>query len=89
MTPETNSVRVVNRSKTVPKGYSNTVKIERQHGTNMIVITGNVPIGSAGKKVWVTVSNPTTYALDVFKKSLAEKGIQFVPTSKLVRGKTP
>lgn len=50
LTPETAIVEVVNRSKTVPKGSKNTLKIERQHGTNKIVITGNVPIGSAGKK---------------------------------------
>ena len=88
LTPETAVVQVVNRSKTVPKGSKNTVKIERQHGTNKIVITGNVPIGSAGKKEWITVSNPTAYALDVFKKSLMAKGITFVPSSKTVRGKT-
>ncbi|WP_318614429.1 D-alanyl-D-alanine carboxypeptidase/D-alanyl-D-alanine-endopeptidase [Sporosarcina sp. YIM B06819] len=89
LTPETAVVQVVNRSKTVPKGSKNTLKIERQHGTNKIVITGNIPIGSAGKKQWITVSNPTAYALDIFKKSLAAKGITFVPSSKTVRGKTP
>lgn len=88
LTPETAVVQVINRSKTVPKGSKNTLKIGRQYGTNKIVITGNVPIGSAGKKEWVTVSNPTAYALDVFKKSLAAKGITFVPSSKTVRGKT-
>ena len=89
LTPATAVVQVVNRSKTVPKGYKNTVKIERQYRTNKIVITGNMPIGSAGKREWVTVSNPTAYALDVFKKSLAVKGITFIPSSKTIRGKTP
>ncbi len=89
LTPETTVVRIANRSKTVSKGSKNTLKIERQYGTNTIVITGNVPIASAGKKEWITVSNPTVYALDVFKKSLASKGIEFVPSSKVVRGKAP
>jgi len=89
LTPATNIVRIVNKSKTVPKGYRNTLKIEREYGTNKILITGNVPIASSGKKEWITVSNPTAYALDVFKKSLAEKGITFVSTSKVLRGKTP
>lgn len=89
ITPATNIVRIVNRSKTVPKGYSNTLKIQRQNGTNHIIITGNAPIGSAGAKEWISVSNPTAYALDVFKKSLASKGIRFVSTSKVLRGKTP
>lgn len=89
LTPATAVVQVVNRAKTVPKGYKNTVKIERQYKTNKIVITGNMPIGSTGKREWVTVSNPTAYALDVFKKSLAVKGITFIPSSKTIRGKTP
>ncbi|WP_203248819.1 D-alanyl-D-alanine carboxypeptidase/D-alanyl-D-alanine endopeptidase [Sporosarcina beigongshangi] len=89
LTPATAVVQVINRAKTVPKGYKNTVKIERQYKTNKIVITGNVPIGSTGKKEWVTVSNPTAFALDVFKKSLTAKGITFASSSKTVRGRTP
>jgi len=89
VTPATNVVRVINQSKTVPKGYKNTLKIKRQYGTNKIYITGNAPIGSSGVKEWIAVSNPTAYALDIFKKSLASKGITFVPTSKVVPGKTP
>lgn len=89
LTPATSIVRVINQSKTVPKGYKNTLKIERQLGTNKILITGNAPIGSYGSKEWIAVSNPTAYALDIFKKSLASKGIKFVSTSKVLRGKTP
>ena len=88
LTPQTDVVRVVNRSKSVPKGIKNTLKIERQYGTNNIVITGNVPIGSAGRKEWITVSNPTAYALDIFKRSLLAKGITFVHPTKVLRGKT-
>lgn len=89
LTPATNIVRVINKSKTVPKGYKNTLKIEREYGTNKIMITGNAPLATAGKKEWIAVSNPTAYALDVFKKSLASKGITFSSTSKVLRGKVP
>lgn len=89
LTPATGAVQISNRSRTVSKGNKNTLKITRQYGTNTILITGNSPIGTSGKKEWITVSDPTNYALDVFKKSLAEKGIQFVSSSKVVRGKTP
>ncbi|WP_252503140.1 D-alanyl-D-alanine carboxypeptidase/D-alanyl-D-alanine-endopeptidase [Sporosarcina sp. Marseille-Q4943] len=88
MTPDTGIVTIVNKSKTVPKGYKNTLSIKRQHGTNNIVITGNAPLGSGGKKEWVTVSNPTAYTLDVFKKSLSEKGITFTKPSKVTRRET-
>ena len=89
LTPETSVVQVVNSSKTVPKGYKNTLKITRELGTNKIIITGNSPIGTSGKKEWISVSNPTAYTLDVFKKSLTAKGITFSKSSKVVRGKTP
>lgn len=89
MTPDTGIITIVNKSNTVPKGYKNTLSIKRQPGTNTIVITGNAPLGSAGKKEWVTVSNPTAYALDVFKNSLAAKGIKFNKSSKVTRRETP
>ena len=89
LTPPTGVLRIVNQSKTVPKGYANTLRIKREYGTNKVYITGNVPVGSAGKKEWIAVSNPTAYALDVFKRSLSSKGITFVPSSKVVSGKTP
>lgn len=89
LTPVTSVLQVVNNSKTVPKGSKNTLKITRQVGTNKVIISGNSPIGNAGVKEWISVTNPTTYALDVFKKSLAEKGITFLASSKMVQGKTP
>lgn len=89
MTPDTGIITIVNKSKTVPKGYKNTLTIKRQYGTNTIVISGNAPLGSSGKKEWVTVSNPTAYTLDVFKKSLASKGIKFDKTSNVTRRQAP
>ncbi|TQR20419.1 D-alanyl-D-alanine carboxypeptidase/D-alanyl-D-alanine-endopeptidase [Psychrobacillus vulpis] len=89
LTPATNVLQVVNQSKTVPKGNKNTLKITRQVGTNKVIITGNSPIGTSGKKEWISVTDPTLYALDVFKKSLGEKGITFSTYSKFIQGKTP
>ncbi|SES00960.1 D-alanyl-D-alanine carboxypeptidase/D-alanyl-D-alanine-endopeptidase [Psychrobacillus sp. OK032] len=89
LTPVTSVLQVVNNSKTVPKGNKNTLKITRQVGTNKVIISGNAPIGTSGKKEWISVTNPTLYVLDVFKKSLAAKGITFEASSKTVQGKTP
>lgn len=89
MTPVTSVLKIVNNSKTVPKGSKNTLKITRQVGTNKVIITGNSPIGTFGIKEWISVTNPTIYTLDIFKKSLAEKGITFAASSKVVEGKTP
>lgn len=89
LTPATDVVRVINRSKTVAKGNRNTLRITRQYRTNNIVITGNAPIGSGGKREFIAVSNPTSYALDVFKKSLTAQGIKLGPSSKVAYKATP
>ncbi|WP_298466875.1 D-alanyl-D-alanine carboxypeptidase/D-alanyl-D-alanine-endopeptidase [uncultured Psychrobacillus sp.] len=89
LSPNTNVLKVVNKSKTVPKGSKNTLKITREVGTNKVIITGNSPIGTSGSKEWIAVTDPTMYALDIFKRSLAEKGITLGKSSKLVKGKTP
>ena len=89
LTPATGVFQIINKSRTVPRGSTNTLKIKRQYGTKKVYISGNVPLGSAGKKEWIAVSNPTAYALDVFKRSLASKGIKFVSSSKVVSGTTP
>ncbi|TQR14228.1 D-alanyl-D-alanine carboxypeptidase/D-alanyl-D-alanine endopeptidase [Psychrobacillus soli] len=89
LTPVTSVLQVVNNSKTVPKGNKNTLKITRQVGTNKVIISGNAPIGTSGTKEWISVTNPTLYVLDIFKKSLTAKGITFAGSSKTVQGKTP
>lgn len=89
LTPATGVLQVVNNSKTVPKGYKNTLKVTRKVGTNKVIITGNSPLGTSGIKEWISVTDPTAYSLDVFKKSLAEKGITFTAASKVVQGKVP
>ncbi|TWT16029.1 D-alanyl-D-alanine carboxypeptidase/D-alanyl-D-alanine-endopeptidase [Planomicrobium sp. CPCC 101079] len=82
-------MEVDNRAVTVPKNESNTLLIERETGTNKIIITGNVPLGSAGAKEWISVPDPTAYALFNFQLALAERGIAFSETSKILAGKVP
>ncbi|ARJ38663.1 D-alanyl-D-alanine carboxypeptidase/D-alanyl-D-alanine-endopeptidase [Sporosarcina sp. P21c] len=89
LTPHTDIVKVVNRTRTVPKNQRNTVTMKRQQGTNTIIVSGNVPLNSNGKRQWVTVSNPTAYTADVFKRALAKEGIKLQPTARVTRGKTP
>lgn len=89
LTPHTDIVKVVNRTRTVPKNQRNTVTMSRQQGTNTIIVSGNVPLNSNGKRQWVTVSNPTAYTADVFKRALAKEGIKLQPTARVTRGKTP
>ncbi|WP_153731574.1 D-alanyl-D-alanine carboxypeptidase/D-alanyl-D-alanine endopeptidase [Sporosarcina obsidiansis] len=89
LTPHTNIVKVVNRTRTVPKGKPNTVSMTRQYGTNTIVVSGNVPVNSNGKRQWVTVSNPSAYTADVFMRALTKQGISLSKSAKVTRAKTP
>ncbi|MEU7002023.1 D-alanyl-D-alanine carboxypeptidase/D-alanyl-D-alanine-endopeptidase [Nonomuraea sp. NPDC046570] len=75
-TPETDYLKIVNRATT---GTSTDVLIERQHGTNTVVITGTV---SDTYDEWVTVDDPTRYAASLFRKALAKHGVRVLgPTT--------
>ncbi|SEM12482.1 D-alanyl-D-alanine carboxypeptidase / D-alanyl-D-alanine-endopeptidase (penicillin-binding protein 4) [Mesobacillus persicus] len=89
ITPSTDYVQVLNKMKTVGKDGVKKISIEREHGTNQIVVKGTIPLTSKRSKSWVAVWEPTEYALDVFKRTLVENGIKFSRTSKVKTGKTP
>lgn len=74
LTPKTGHVQIINKTKSVAKGSRNTVRIVRKYGTNTIVVSGNLPIGSS-KKEYIAIQNPVRYTLDVMKLALASQGI--------------
>lgn len=87
--PSTNTVHIVNKATTVAGGESRSISVEREHGTNQIVIEGEMPLDGNMLRSWVSVWEPTLYAADVFKQSLEEQGITFIGRSKVKRGVTP
>lgn len=89
MAPGTEFMEIDNRSQTVSKNAVNTLLIEREPGTNKIIITGNAPLGSAGAKEWITVPDPTSSALFNFKLALAKQDIRFSAAAKTAAGKVP
>ncbi|SDQ05732.1 D-alanyl-D-alanine carboxypeptidase/D-alanyl-D-alanine endopeptidase [Virgibacillus salinus] len=89
VTPATDYVTIVNEAKTVPAGENKDISIERQHGTNDILIEGTIPVDGTRSRSWVSVWEPTGYALDVFKKSLEENGIKLTGNSDVTRGVAP
>lgn len=88
LTPENDYVEIINKTEMVPENEKKDISIEREHGTNKIVIEGKMPHKGANSKSWVAVWEPTGYALDVFKKSLEENGIELMADSKVKTGKT-
>jgi serine-type D-Ala-D-Ala carboxypeptidase/endopeptidase (penicillin-binding protein 4) len=89
MEPGTGFMEVDNRSVTGSEESINTLLVEREFRTNKIVITGNVPLRSAGAKEWISVPDPTAYALHNFKLALSERQIQFSASSETKSGNVP
>ncbi|MBO4210457.1 D-alanyl-D-alanine carboxypeptidase/D-alanyl-D-alanine endopeptidase, partial [Micromonospora echinofusca] len=84
LTPATGYVRIDNRATTVATGPT-TVSFERTHGTNTIVVTGQIALGAAAESDWMTVWEPTGYAADVFRSALRRHGVQVLGRTVLGR----
>ncbi|MFJ6630630.1 D-alanyl-D-alanine carboxypeptidase/D-alanyl-D-alanine-endopeptidase [Streptomyces sp. NPDC091376] len=89
LTPPTGYVRVDVRGTTVPAGGTDTLAVEREHGTNTIVVSGNIPVGGSATKEWVTVWEPTGYAASVFADALAGQGVRVHGSPRLGRPTPP
>ncbi|WP_456279414.1 D-alanyl-D-alanine carboxypeptidase/D-alanyl-D-alanine endopeptidase [Bacillus sp. AK128] len=75
ITPQTNYMKIVNSAVTVKAKDTRDLTIERMHGENTIVISGKIPQHGARVKEWVSVWEPTTYTLTLFKQVLNANGI--------------
>ncbi len=89
LVPETDTITIINRTETVGKDDARKITIDRQHGTNTMIIEGQIPLKGSETRVWRSVWDPTQYALDVFKKALEENGIQWIGTSTQRAAVTP
>ncbi|HWL25430.1 MAG TPA: D-alanyl-D-alanine carboxypeptidase/D-alanyl-D-alanine-endopeptidase [Ureibacillus sp.] len=87
ITPHIGDLEFVNEAITGAAGTSNTLTVERTYRTNQIVITGNLPVGKTFRD-WITVQDPTTHTLTMFKALLAEAGIDYTK-DKLFEAATP
>lgn len=73
--PETDYLAIVNEAVTTEAGTGTALSIEREHGSNRVLVTGTVAADSSGDREWVTVWEPTGYAADVFRHALEDHGI--------------
>ncbi|NBJ71457.1 D-alanyl-D-alanine carboxypeptidase/D-alanyl-D-alanine-endopeptidase [Roseburia sp. 1XD42-34] len=87
--PETDYVEIVNHTQIVAADGTKDISIEREHGTNRIIVEGTIPKKAAKVRSWVSVWEPTGYVLNVFQQTLQEQGIAFVGKSEVLLGKTP
>ncbi|MEH7387005.1 D-alanyl-D-alanine carboxypeptidase/D-alanyl-D-alanine-endopeptidase [Bacillus sp. JJ1521] len=78
--PSNNYVKIINNTKTGKKEEKKDIDIIREHGENVITIEGTIPVNAIPIQDWMTVWEPTGYALDIFKQSLAKQGIHVIGT---------
>ncbi|NMD69872.1 D-alanyl-D-alanine carboxypeptidase/D-alanyl-D-alanine-endopeptidase [Bacillus sp. DNRA2] len=75
LTPNTQFIKVVNEAVTISPDGKQELMFKREHGTNIVKVSGSIPLKSKPTREWVGVWEPTLYALELFKQSLEEKGI--------------
>ncbi|GHB11144.1 D-alanyl-D-alanine carboxypeptidase DacC [Streptomyces chryseus] len=85
LTPRTDYVDLDVRATTVPAGRPRTLTVEREHGSNTVVVTGEIPVGAAPAKEWVSVWEPTGYAAAVFADALNSHGVRVTGPTRLGR----
>jgi D-alanyl-D-alanine carboxypeptidase/D-alanyl-D-alanine-endopeptidase (penicillin-binding protein 4) len=78
LVPPNDYVRIVNRATTGPAGSGNTISVDREHGSNTIVVSGSIPMGSDVDQEWASVWEPTAYAAAVFRAALTRHGVRVV-----------
>ncbi|GAA1507648.1 D-alanyl-D-alanine carboxypeptidase/D-alanyl-D-alanine-endopeptidase [Streptomyces albidochromogenes] len=85
LTPRTDYVDLDVRATTVPAGRPRTLTVEREHGSNTVVVAGDIPVGAAPVKEWVSVWEPTGYAAAVFADALDSHGVRVNGPTRLGR----
>ena len=74
--PNHSGMIILNQAVTVNQNQESTIEMNRQYGTNKILVTGNIPIDTSFKD-WVTLYDPTINTLQAMKKTFEDFGITF------------
>src|SRR5690606_3313828 len=73
--PDTKYIIVLNNVVTVPRDSVTSISVYRERGTNVVNVFGTIKVNSDTVKTFVTVNNPTQYAMVILKDVLEKKGI--------------
>lgn len=84
LSPPTDYVQLSNRA---VSGPGNSYGITRQHGTNLLQLTGTLAPGKQSRQ-WVSVWEPTQLVAHLFEQALAQQGIE-VLGRRVIGGASP
>ena len=73
--PDTRFLTIVNNAVTVSAGKHSGLRFDRRLGSNEVTIEGQMAMDSSSRLEWITVSQPTLFAVTVFQERLQRKGI--------------
>ena len=74
--PDTKYIIVINKVEAVPNDSVTSINVYREPGTNVVTVYGTIKRNADSVKTYVTVNNPTQYAMVVLKDVLQKKGIK-------------
>ncbi|SHG97086.1 D-alanyl-D-alanine carboxypeptidase / D-alanyl-D-alanine-endopeptidase (penicillin-binding protein 4) [Jatrophihabitans endophyticus] len=76
MTPANHYLHIRNRATTGTAGSDTTVSLVREHGRNVVDVTGSIPAGGETYEDQPTVDRPTGLAAQLFARALAHHGVR-------------
>ncbi|MBD8067985.1 D-alanyl-D-alanine carboxypeptidase/D-alanyl-D-alanine-endopeptidase [Bacillus sp. PS06] len=76
LSPATDYLVIKNETKTIENKGKHLIKIEREHGENIIHVTGTIPLKGRLVKEWVSVWEPTNYVVHLLASSLQSNEIE-------------
>jgi D-alanyl-D-alanine carboxypeptidase/D-alanyl-D-alanine-endopeptidase (penicillin-binding protein 4) len=73
--PVTSYYRVASTATTGPRGTASTLTLRRALGSNVVQLSGALPLGQGPQSLGVALEDPARYAATVFAEVLTTKGI--------------
>ncbi|MFC7622654.1 D-alanyl-D-alanine carboxypeptidase/D-alanyl-D-alanine-endopeptidase [Microlunatus sp. GCM10028923] len=76
LVPANRLIKIVNTATTGAAGSESTLNVEREHGGNVVRVSGSLPLDAGTDQSLITVWEPEFYAADVFRLALEAEGIE-------------
>lgn len=76
MKPENTYVQVVNEAVTSAKDSKEDLTFSRDHSSNTITISGQIPQGASSESEWIAVFDATRFVVHLFEEELKKVGIK-------------